>query len=144
MPEIYKHTQIGWPIILPVEAVMLFCLYLYITTRTLPALLLAIFFIFMGYLFYSLTVIGTDRTLELRFGVGLIKRRFNLRDITSIRPYRTRFWHGWGIHRCPDGLIYNVSGFDAVQITLLDGRKYIIGTNDRHRLMAYIEEYRRL
>jgi hypothetical protein len=143
MAEIYKHTQMAYAILLPVEAVVLACIYLGVSTRTVAPLLAAVGLGAASALFFGLTVIGTEDTLEIAFGVGLIRRRFKIREILSARPYRTALWHGWGIHRCGDGTIYNVSGFDAIHLTMMDGKNVIIGTNDRDRLLRHIEEYRR-
>ena len=143
MAEIYKHTQVAYAILLPVEAAVLACVYFGITTRTLAPLVAAVGLAALSALFFGLTVTGTEEILEIAFGAGLIRRRFKIKDIVSARPYRTAFWHGWGIHRCGDGTIYNVSGFDAVHLTMTDGMSYIIGTNDRDRLLRHIEEYRR-
>ena len=43
-----------------------------------------------------------------------------------------------GIHHTPYGWLYNVSGFDAVAITLRDGRKFAVGTDDPHGLITAI------
>jgi len=43
---------------------------------------------------------------------------------------------GWGVHLTPCGWLYNVSGLDAVAITLRDGRKFALGTDDPHGLLA--------
>ena len=46
-----------------------------------------------------------------------------------------------GIHLTPYGWLYNVSGFDAVAITLRDGKRFALGTDDSHGL---VEALRRL
>ena len=143
MPEIYRHTQLGIAVLVPVELVALVALYFFISTHEVSALILFVAFAVVSCLFFALTVIGTDTTLEVRFGAGLIRKRFKIKDIISVQPYRTTFWHGWGIHRSGDGLIMNVSGYDAVQLTMIDGNKYIIGTDDRTRLLNFLQEYRR-
>jgi hypothetical protein len=43
-----------------------------------------------------------------------------------------------GIHHTPYGWLYNVSGFDVVAITLRDGRKFAVGTDDPHGLITAI------
>jgi len=48
-----------------------------------------------------------------------------------------------GIHCSPDGTVFNISGCDAIRLTMSDGKRYIIGTDDRRRLMSYIEANRR-
>jgi hypothetical protein len=55
-------------------------------------------------------------------------------------PIRIRWWYGWGIHVTPCGWLYNVSGFDAVAITLRDGRKFALGTDDPQELTAGIRD----
>jgi hypothetical protein len=144
MAEFYRRTQIALFILIPVDTVMVILLYLGARNQSLPFLLTAVGLGVMASLFYGLTVTGTEDTLEIRFGVGLIKRQFKLKEIVSALPYRTNFWHGWGIHYSGDGTIYNASGFDAVQITMMNGKKYIIGTNDQAGLLRYIEEHREI
>jgi hypothetical protein len=41
----------------------------------------------------------------------------------------------------PYGWLYNVSGFDAVAITLRDGRKFALGTDDPHGLTTAIRTW---
>ena len=56
--------------------------------------------------------------------------RVLLAGIAECEPIRVRWWYGWGIHLTPYGWLYNVSGLDAVAITLRNGRKFALGTND--------------
>jgi hypothetical protein len=142
MAEIYRRTQMAYAILIPIDVIVIVCIYLGITTQMPVYLLVAVGLAIAGSLFFGLTVVGTEDTLRIAFGVGLIKREFKIAEMLSVRPYRTAFWQGWGIHRCSDGTIYNVSGFEAIQLTMLDGKKYIIGTNDQRRLLTYIEERR--
>jgi hypothetical protein len=52
-------------------------------------------------LFGWLTVIVTDTVVELRFGVGAIRKRVRLDEITSIAPVTNAWIHGWGIRLIP-------------------------------------------
>jgi len=56
------------------------------------------------------------------FGPGIIRKRVRLADIVGCEAIRIQWWYGWGIHLTPYGWLYNVSGFDAVAITLRDGQ----------------------
>jgi len=89
-------------------------------------------------LFYRLKITIEDGTLCASFGPGIIRRKVRLADIVGCEPIRIRWWYGWGIHLTPCGWLYNVSGFDAVAITLHDGRRLALGTNDPHGLVAAI------
>jgi hypothetical protein len=53
--------------------------------------------------------------------------RVQLAEIAGCEPIRIRWWHGWGVYLTPCGWLYNVSGSDAVAITLRDGRKFALG-----------------
>ena len=143
MQILYKHMQIAWPIIIPADLGALVCLYLVFTQDLRPAAIAFFILILATYLFYALTIIGTDETIQVRFGIGLIRRTFIIKDIETVEPSRTSFWHGWGIHFSPDGTVFNISGYDAVRFTMRDGKRYIIGTDDRDRFMRYIEANRR-
>ena len=65
--------------------------------------------------------------------MGLICKKVRLAEIAECEPIRIRWWYGWGIHLTPYGWLYNVSGLDAVAITLRDGRKFALGTDDPAR-----------
>ncbi|MFO1424355.1 MAG: hypothetical protein U1F70_12035 [Candidatus Competibacteraceae bacterium] len=57
--------------------------------------------------------------LRFRFGVGLIRKRIPLAQIVAVEPVRNSWRYGWSIHRTPRGGLYNVSGWEAVEITPL-------------------------
>ena len=47
----------------------------------------------------------------------------------------------WLGHLTPYGWLYNVSGLDAVAITLRDGRKFALGTDDPEGLVTAIRRF---
>jgi len=92
-------------------------------------------------LFYKLRITIEDETLCASFGPGIIRKKVRLAEIVGCEPIRIRWWFGWGIHLTPCGWLYNVSGFDAVAITLRDGRKFALGTDDPDGLTEVIRRY---
>ena len=88
----------------------------------------------------TLTVVGDSTGIEARFGPGLIRKRFNWVDIASATPVRNTWLHGWGIRWLRSGWMFNVSGFDAVELRLKNGRAFRIGTDDPSGLHAFIEK----
>jgi hypothetical protein len=85
-------------------------------------------------LFYDLTVEIDATHLSFRFGVGLIRQRIPLAEIVAVTPVRNSWLYGWGIHRTPHGWLYNVSGWEAVEITLTSGKRLRLGTDEPRRL----------
>jgi hypothetical protein len=90
-------------------------------------------------LFYKLTITIENDTLCASFGLGIIRKRLRLAEIVGCEPIRIRWWYGWGIHLTPYGWLYNVSGLNAVAITLRDSRKFALGTNDPVGLVSAIQ-----
>ena len=90
------------------------------------------------FLFWSLTIKVDQETLRASFGIGLIRKTVPVENIAGCEPIRIRWWWGWGIHLTPYGWLYNVSGFDAVVITLRNGRRFCLGTDQPNELVAAI------
>ena len=90
-------------------------------------------------LFYRLKITIEDETLCASFGPGFIGKSVRLADIAGCERSAFRWWYGWGIHVTPYGWLYNVSGFDAVAITLRNGRKFALGTDDPDGLVDAIK-----
>ena len=90
-------------------------------------------------LFHSLTVRISRSDIALSFGVGLIRKQFPIGDISSASIVQNRWYNGFGIRKIRGGWLYNVSGFDAIEIQLKNERKYRIGTNQPKELLAAVE-----
>ena len=90
-------------------------------------------------LFHSLTVRVSRSEIALSFGVGLIRKQFPIGDISRVSIVQNRWYNGFGIRKIRGGWLYNVSGFDAVEIQLKNERKYRIGTNQPKELLAAVE-----
>ncbi|MFB3818729.1 MAG: hypothetical protein ACE147_13790 [Candidatus Methylomirabilales bacterium] len=98
----------------------------------------AVVLVLAAYVFSSLTVVVTEEALIWAFGPGVIRKQVRLADIQAAGVTLTRWYEGWGIHRTRRGWLYNVSGFQAVAITLKDGRRILLGTDEPARLQAAI------
>jgi hypothetical protein len=126
----YQHTQTGYVII---WAIIGGCLFF---GAVLPApvasagtgLMIGILLV-VGILFATLTIIVTDEFVLLKFGPGLVRKKFILKDIASCKAERRRLW-SWGIHGWGKKWLYNVSGFDGVDLTMKSGAWNRIGTDD--------------
>ena len=90
-------------------------------------------------LFHSLTVRVSRSDIALSFGVGLIRKQFPIGDISGASIVQNRWYNGFGIRKIRGGWLYNVSGFDAIEIQLKNERKYRIGTNQPKELLAAVE-----
>jgi hypothetical protein len=96
--------------------------------------------IFMVLSLFSLTTVVSDDAVRVWFGIGLISRRIALDRITSARPVGNNWIFGWGVRWIPGGWLWNVSGLDAVELSLVSGRRFRIGTDEPEELAAAIQK----
>jgi len=137
--KVYEHTQVGYLLIGVLSGTMvLIRVLLAVTGAKWVAVAVIIVLGVVLAMSASLTVTVREETLELRFGHGPIRKRFRLRDIQSCRVVRNPWYYGWGIHRTADGWLYNVSGFEAVEVTMATGDSYRIGTDAPRKLAEAI------
>ena len=136
----YKRTQIGYLMLAFIAIGILLVLnYFYLSGNTNPFLLIILAALAVSLLLFSILTVKVDgEEVSVRFGVGLIRKRFPLSEIESHSAVRNPWYYGWGLRRTPIGWLYNVSGLEAVEITMKDGRKVRIGTDDPAGLDAAI------
>lgn len=142
----YKHTQIGYMMIVITLVVLVFFTWLQITARAEPpsvdsgpnfaitAIMAFILFILAS--FGTLTVVIDGQFLKLRFGWGIFRKKFPLAEVTSVRKVKNHWYYGWGVRLWlwPHMWIFTISGFDAVEIRMKNGKIYRIGTDEPERL----------
>lgn len=135
----YKHTQIGYMTASALGAgtLMLAGMASQIGLRPLlPG------FAVLGIsapLLATMTIEIADGELRAKFGPLLVKK-VKWDDIASCRAVVNNWTHGWGIHISPDGWVYNVSGYGAVEIVLKNGAKFRLGTDEPDALTAAVNE----
>jgi hypothetical protein len=137
----YEHTQVGYLIIAVMAAVMVLIGVVlanaginWIAIGVLVVIAVALV------LFSSLTVVIREDELEARFGPGPIRKRFKLNEIESCQVVKNHWYYGWGIRLTPHGVLFNVSGFHAVEIKLRTGKKFRIGTDVPQELEEAIRQ----
>jgi hypothetical protein len=139
----YKHTQTGYVLIVAFSAAILLIITLMFFTGDFNPVAIFVlgFLIVCLALFATLTVEVDEQAIDLRFGIGFFQKRFLLSDVETSRAVKNPWYYGWGIHVIPHGWIFNVSGTQAVELQMKNGRKYRIGTDDVHGLVNAIETY---
>ena len=143
MNEHYRHTQFGWSLIAIVVGVGLLELTVVALSTvstmaiTLAGAMAAIFAVLLV-MFATLTVVVDDKALQLRFGVGLLRRVVPLGDVVAARAVRIPWWTGWGVRAVSHGWLYRVGGRDAVELELDNGRVVRVGSDEPAALLAAV------
>ena len=135
----YRHTQVAWfVIVLAVPAVVL-AAALAFRDSVAAGLLVGAVTTFLAFSLSSLTTSVSDDAVRVWFGVGLVRRRIPLDQITTARAVRNHWIYGWGVRVIPHGWLWNLSGLGGVELCLANGRRFRIGTDEPERLAAAIQ-----
>jgi CTP:phosphocholine cytidylyltransferase-like protein len=86
--------------------------------------------------FISLQVRIDEKYISIKFGYGIFNKKFSLDDILSAKTVKNHRYYGWGIRVWfwPKMWIFNVSGFDAVEIKMKNDKIYRIGSDEPKKL----------
>ena len=135
----YRHTQFGTLAVVLIGAILIF--------ETLLAALIGwhwLFLIVIGLMgslllaFHSLTVFVDHERVAVKFGWGPFGKSYPVDQIRDARAVTNRWYYGWGIRLTPHGWLFNISGFDAVEIEFASGKKVRFGTDEPRKLLRAV------
>ncbi len=133
----YKHTQC-----VPPGVLTTFGTIAGLSSLVVPRALRAFTGISLGgalFTFRSMTVTIDESDITLEFGNWLKIKKIPLHEIESSSIERMHPLQGWGIHFVGEGWLYNVYGLDAVKVTLKNGEKIFIGSDEAEELDSSIK-----
>lgn len=140
----YNHTQVGYLMIYVLIAITVLFIYvvnqIWIEFYSLTSMIL-IFLILLS--FMTLNVSIDNDALSVKFWYWLYTTFFLLNEIESVRVVKNPWYIWWWIRFWfwpRKTIIYNVSGFNAVEIVLKNGKIYRIGTDEAEVLEKAINE----
>ena len=140
--RVYEHAQSGAWMGIPVLVMGVIPLLLGFWlphAHALWGLWILPILVILAWLFRRFTIQVGAQDLSWWFGGGWYRKSVRRADIGSIRRVRTSWMEGWGIHFSRYGVLYNIRGFDAVEVTLKSGAKFCLGTDEPEVLMAYLQ-----
>ena len=129
----YRHTHIGYLMIVIFGIGLLLIL-----GRPWSLIGIGLFVVCLA-LFPTLTIEIVDRTVIWYFGLGLIRRKVELKEICRVAVVDNPFSKRWAINPT---WFYNVSGPHAVEMELTNGRIIRLGTDRAEELAKIIENAR--
>jgi|GEM_PF-694941 len=130
----YEKTQTGWifTIIFVVIIISILMSYLFqlgnhpLSTNGL--LVVSGILLLTLFCFYRLKIKIEHQTIHIIYGIGLIHIRLKPTAISAVRVIKTTFYAGYGIRitptgMLPTGMLYNIQGSKAVEITYGNERR---------------------
>jgi len=144
----YKEFQFCWLLIwlmIPVEVLMTLVFIYTVGTRPLTIgsfLFTQAIMVTITLMFYGMSTTIDSKRITIRFGIGLIRKTIALNKVEKIDSVINPWLYGWGIRYIPNGMLYNVSGSEGIELNFNDTHKIIrIGTEDPARLKMEIEKW---
>lgn len=144
----FQSTQI-WRVILATFLTWIILLLISLRMRTsknlkrywfLHVLVLAILVVMM-LTSYNLKITINDKDLHFQFGPGVIEKTIALEDITDCKVVKNKRRYGFGIRKIKSWRLYNVSGLDAVELTLSWTDKVIrVGTQEPAKICEVLDK----
>lgn len=140
-----QANQTGGLVLYALTAAIMIIVILHFTVRdnnSLIPVLVVLPIIFVAILFFYRIVIEADEK-EVRFsmGIGWLKKSYPIENIESCKVVKNKWWYGWGIRYFPGGILYNVSGLQAIELKFKDRKSVVrLGTNRPEELCRFIEK----
>ncbi|MFH1142616.1 MAG: hypothetical protein V1695_02790 [Candidatus Uhrbacteria bacterium] len=139
----YKHTQIGKLMIVVAVLLAVYFGFIFQYAGYEPVLVIvSVLVLLLLASFSTLTVMIDEEYLRIKFGYGIFSKRLKLDQIDSEKAVKNHWYFGWGIRYWvrPKMWIFNVSGFDAVEIKMKNGKVFRIGTDEPEALEQAITQ----
>lgn len=133
----YTHTQQGKIILITAFIIGFYFVFIsFFLPFNLFSIILYCAIIVLLLSFSTLTIGITKKDVTIKFGIGIIQKKILLSTIENVTIVRNKWWYGWGIRFIlfKNTIIYNVSGLDAVELSLITGKKIRIGTDEAKKL----------
>ena len=137
--HIYRHTQIGYVILVLLgtgTAVPMLQMFTGGVTALEAGICVVLLLALL--LFGTVTVEISDEKFSFRFGVGLIGKMIPLSQIEGCVKTSYPWYYGRGIRYTPLGWLFNVSGRTAVSLTLKNGKRLQVGTDDADEICKVV------
>jgi hypothetical protein len=136
----YKHTQVGYSLLNSYTIVFLIAGIINLATGFAPLAVLALVIVLLTIsTFAALTVTVNEQAISLRFGVGIIRKKYLIADITAYKEVKNPWYYLLGIRYTPQGWLYAVSGYSAVELALKNGKRVRIGTDEPEKLIQALD-----
>lgn len=143
----YKEFTFGWLIFVFVIPIHLFITYLYVNDigdrplDTNSYILTTLVFAITCSAFYGMTTKVNLNKVMVSFGVGLVRKKIALNRIKTVEAVKSPWYYGWGIRIIPNGILYNISGSNGIELKFNDTNRIIrIGTKNALTLKREIEK----
>jgi hypothetical protein len=92
--------------------------------------LMSLFMLFLLLMFYRMVIVVDQTSVSFILGIGLLYKKYPIDQLKDCRPVVNSLVYGIGIRPILNGLLYNVTGTKAIELTFNESEKVIrLGTD---------------
>jgi len=140
-----RATQTGGLVLYALIAAIVFIVIMHFTNREnsslLPVLVVLPILIVTLLFFYRIVIEADEKEIRFSMGIGWLTKSYPMANIDSCTVVRNKWWYGWGIRYFPGGILYNVTGFQAIELKFKDRKSVVrLGTSRPEELCRFIEK----
>ena len=143
--ERYEHKQVAYWMYWIAIGVLLF--FMALSSAFGSPYLASALSLFIALIFFAFSRLNTSvdaASVQWAFGWGWPAGSLALAEIASVEITQTNLVEGFGIHwTIWHGWLWNVGGFQAVELHTLSGKRITLGTDDPEGLYDAIVAYRK-
>lgn len=97
-------------------------------------------FIIILLLFYRMKTAVGSKEIIVSYGIGIVKKRIQLKDIDEIVVARNKWQYGLGIRFLKGGTLYNIHSLNGIELRFKNRDRFIrIGSREPEKLISEIE-----
>lgn len=144
----YQSTQTGWLMIIVFSLTIALITLSYLLEfgdNPLPfSVYIILLFVFIAVLlvYYRLKIVVDGTKINVIYGIGLVHFKIKPEVIHSVKVVKVLWIYGLGIRYTSKGMLYNIQGRNAVEISYQDGKEktVLIGCKEPIELKGFIEK----
>lgn len=143
-----KYSQFGTAsviILLPLLVIFLVMFFLKNSEEKSETLIFAALSLLMTLTlltFYKLDIKIDETHLSFKFGIGIIQKKYKLTTITSCKSVTNSILNGLGIRIINNGILFNVSGLEAIELTFENKKRVVrIGSDCPKEIVEELSKY---
>jgi len=142
-----KFSQFGTftvSLLFPITAALIIMLINVGLSDLMPAAILGsviIFLIFCLLFFYQITIYIDNEYVSFKMGIGIFGKKYKIDSLKGCKAVRNPIWYGAGIKILPNGILYNVSGLSAIELSFKNKKGIVrIGTDKPNEIAEIINK----
>lgn len=136
----YQRKQLANTLLIVISSIAGLVILLSITENEIMLWPFVLLLALIAFLFHSLNINVDQTSIHWSFGPNFWQNSVPLSHIKSIKAITIPWYYGLGIRLIPTGWLYIVTGNEAIELTLKNGKNISIGCDKPEQLIQEVRQ----